>query len=1107
MAFSGNPLGVEPPESLAQVSPELYEYLRDLNKTLHENYTRQESGAATFSADLLLQRYARQEYPLGSEGRFVHQDFGVLRGFFVRFADAALGMATPVGWDKTQFGKGFVTKDFAKSESVLFVGFDLTDGPGEFGWVLSHGILPATLGVSGAASSRFLDWTADGMETTNVATGVRIAVAFSGGTAPIGSVILKSSNAADGATGVEDDLLAMLSQIATIEGNVATLDEEFQGVIPLQDEMLTIQQKLDRVSQSVTVVNRLIAEFSPDGVRLEQEQLLNATRQYFNITAGLADSVDGKLQSVTIYANATLMNRDIAKSWSDQSGIYSQVSSERAGEATLQAAESQVSATASFNYKEEALVYRDAAGNYAAEASTYASISASYGSGLGQIVLNPVFAIWPVADPLPASWSWWDTPVGGNALIRETYGTNQIRIKFDMLVPQVNFGISQAIADLAPGEYVMDADVELVSGAWTGAGISVDGFFNLNFATEKDINGVISSSQSGKRRFSKRFTWVGGVTTIYVLANWTGLGAATVKVLRWYGATIRPVDGAYLTNKADIVTEQVVRANADSAMAGQITTLNAYFAGFSGTVQSAITTEATARSNADAALTTQITTLTASYSNSNGLNSNAYFKAGTQDWTASSVQAITASPAYSYLRNIAGTGALVLSTQYLTVDTARKYRVHCRVSRETVAQIAYVGLRCYNSAGGLLGDVYVTGSGALVNGSIQYNHTFSGVGGVASAVGANFMTGTYSVQLVCYLNNSVVAGATSRLEEFWLEDATDALDAQAQVVTEASARSSADSAMATQITTLNAYFTGFSGTVQAAITSEATTRANADTAISSTVSTLSTTVGGHTATLTTYGTSISGLNAKYGVTIDVNGYITGWELNGTGSSGEMVIRADKFKISKSGVGSSSLFDLDSTGLKLAVPLFYGTQTLNGEAGGKRLRHGAGFGTSNDLILWFGPNSVTFGTETKANSTFALATDGLVYYGGTQLTSGGGAASQRIDFAPGTTSGSLVTGFTTTFNAAPGTLFTGGEYNIDSTPGASTCEFYIELVKADGVTVITLASGTVSATVADFGTSVSTGITEPEIWTFRIRLRRASGSVSNTVTVSGSWFYR
>ena len=68
------------------------------------------------------------------------------------------------------------------------------------------------------------------------------------------------------------------------------------------------------------------------------------------------------------------------------------------------------------------------------------------------------------------------------------------------------------------------------------------------------------------------------------------------------------------------------------------------------------------------------------------------------------------------------------------------------------------------------------------------------------------------------------------------------------------------------------------------------------TATASSVTALSTTVGQHTTSINTNTTSINGITGKYGVTIDSNGGLTGFELLGGGGTSDFIVTANKFKI-------------------------------------------------------------------------------------------------------------------------------------------------------------------------------------------------------------------
>jgi hypothetical protein len=52
-----------------------------------------------------------------------------------------------------------------------------------------------------------------------------------------------------------------------------------------------------------------------------------------------------------------------------------------------------------------------------------------------------------------------------------------------------------------------------------------------------------------------------------------------------------------------------------------------------------------------------------------------------------------------------------------------------------------------------------------------------------------------------------------------------------------------------------------------------------------------------------------------------------------------------------------------------------------------VRHGAGFGVSSNLVMWYGLSSIAEGSCTKTNGVFALATDGKVYFGANEYVQG------------------------------------------------------------------------------------------------------------------------
>jgi len=129
----------------------------------------------------------------------------------------------------------------------------------------------------------------------------------------------------------------------------------------------------------------------------------------------------------------------------------------------------------------------------------------------------------------------------------------------------------------------------------------------------------------------------------------------------------------------------------------------------------------------------------------------------------------------------------------------------------------------------------------------------------------------------------------------------------AAVTSEQSARISADGALGTRIDNVTATTNGNTG----AITNEATARANADSALASRIDTVTSTVGAHTTSIQSQQSSINGLVGRIGVTIDNNGYISGYSLLSDTSNGAPTsvfrISAANFAIRTPGAGSDSIY--------------------------------------------------------------------------------------------------------------------------------------------------------------------------------------------------------
>ena len=108
------------------------------------------------------------------------------------------------------------------------------------------------------------------------------------------------------------------------------------------------------------------------------------------------------------------------------------------------------------------------------------------------------------------------------------------------------------------------------------------------------------------------------------------------------------------------------------------------------------------------------------------------------------------------------------------------------------------------------------------------------------------------------------------------------------------------STLNTGITTANNNITANANNITTLDTDLNTAEGNI-TSNANSISSLTTTVNGNTTSISTNATSINGVKAKYGVTINANGAITGYRIIGdTSGASEFIINANDFKIFDSG---------------------------------------------------------------------------------------------------------------------------------------------------------------------------------------------------------------
>ncbi|KFG91731.1 Phage tail protein [Sphingobium herbicidovorans NBRC 16415] len=140
--------------------------------------------------------------------------------------------------------------------------------------------------------------------------------------------------------------------------------------------------------------------------------------------------------------------------------------------------------------------------------------------------------------------------------------------------------------------------------------------------------------------------------------------------------------------------------------------------------------------------------------------------------------------------------------------------------------------------------------------------------------------------------------------------------AEAGISTEQTVRATADTALSNQLNTVSASVDANS----AAITAEVSARATGDASLSNQINSVTATVNGHTVSITNQsvaiGTAQGDITTLFGraaLTVDVNGRITGYEIDNNGTVGSFTIRSDRFRVlPPSGTTDGFYIDIDGS---------------------------------------------------------------------------------------------------------------------------------------------------------------------------------------------------
>jgi len=626
---------------------------------------------------------------------------------------------------------------------------------------------------------------------------------------------------------------------------------------------------------------------------------------------------------------------------------------------------------------------------------TAASLTTTVSAGPAALNRNPTFAVWEDGQTFPTGYlAHTNTaPSQSFAKVPGNYG-NALRVTNTLpdSAEIIGFWAWGATADptsalthpalslAGPGWYLIEAEITLVSGTLASSGVALQGYdasasyvsgatARLQFDIDPDSSGtVVGNGTVGKTyHFSKlvQLTQATISSLRLIGQNYRStFGPVAAKSITWHKLTVRPGNGSDVTvvqHAEAISTLDTQYASLSSTVSTQGGTITAHATAIStlqgdvSTLESTVSTQGSSISSLQSASTTQagqLASLTTEVrAGGVAINRSIYrddwsggYPVGWQAWYSASQGAV------SKVEGIYGSALQIASN--VADATEAGYGVYSRAN-STQPGMMKAGPGWYEIEAEVeLVSGNLGGAGVRLQGyddALDYQQTAlfalsttPDVTGVAP--GAGVAGRVYRFKQVVQLTNSnitvlrlVAAAQMGSTSDFRTKTIVfhrlDVSPVAAQVVQNITA-----------VNTLNTQY--------------------AD--LSTTVGTQGVTITSHTSAISTINGNVTTLFGKAGVSVDVNGRVTGWETNNNGDSGDFRIHADYFAIEKPGGGNRTVY---SDGSWRII------------AGSMMSVWGCGFGSSGQFIEWTGPVQSDLSNCTESNAVKYVKTNGDAYYAG------------------------------------------------------------------------------------------------------------------------------
>lgn len=602
---------------------------------VREQHDKLNSGDTSHSWEILTEVSNVPLYTLGSQGRFFHPDFGLIKARYVQFAncDPTLNPGSPYGLVKSQNKFNWLaTNRLELSQPNLCLGLGgsyAVPTDGQFGWVVFSGAnIQSVPFVSSLVPEKLkqISWLASGQ--TGYSDDATFGLLFAESSFHLvsaGSWLIRPGGVyitcEELLAGVSDSLAQKISNLEN------RLDELLNG--PINNRIGQIETKLNEVSNTydaaLDVLQARVASINDGDVFASLQNAINLTAQYANAAQTAASNSDTLQQQSYINAQATNISEQQAKIWRDETEVFVQSATIFSNSALINSNNATLQAVA-------AQGFATSASESAAAAESFSILAAS--SGGSRLNDNSSFAAWPVSNAIPDGW------VANNG----TYTRGVGIVSPNSLIITSNAGQDGGFARTLVGStwpprlvdtaglnnkyFVVGGKVKLLSGALTASGIllalcNVNGvvlsFLGVNFATDVDTRGLVNGV--GVVGATYTFSKVVRVNQpacdrllVYAVGHDTTLGSITAaNSIEFYETYVRDATDSEIETQvaipaieASIISESSARVSGDNALATSVTSLTAAVNGNSGNITTLQTVQGTHTGN--------LTVLNAKYS-------------------------------------------------------------------------------------------------------------------------------------------------------------------------------------------------------------------------------------------------------------------------------------------------------------------------------------------------------------------------------------------------------------------------------------------------------------------------------------------------------------